>query len=839
MKIRTPLLFAAGLLVVIGVFSDARLALAQTQHACPIPAGVTPPGDPSVTAQQVEDGSATLQEFALAVRDQHRALSRQIPTFEGEAYFGCLIRQDGSPYRSGSTFLVSLAADRVLVHSKAMALSGRKLNRRIYGTIFQALGARRFTDLIAAANSDGRSFNVPGIPGASGYATVYMSPGLGIPVVLLAGFDLNSSHLVSDPADDVAPAVTARDVVDRETLKAFVTEAGNYLLELGKAGGRNAIWQAKDAMRAPNGPWRHGSVYLYVLDLSSNLIMFHGAFPDRYEFRPLIATAREVRDAVTGELVLPQIIEAAKSSPEGGFVQYYFDDPADNNDSADIPKVGYARVFTGPFREPGERVSQGEFIVGSGFYRSSTVEAAARQNEAVKSVLPQVMRAMTASTVDAVSGRIRQATAGAAPAREFRLGGASTLSDALLSNGQALGSGSFDHGRLLEGSSFILPLDGAETGSSGPFRKLTFWGSGDYRNFSGGTGKTLTYDGDVVSANLGVDTRLSADMLAGMAVAWARGTADYRDSSLTGRSRTTLTSINPYVGRLTPGGMNLWATAGYGWGEVEVDDPAAATQVSELTQRTFAAGVSGPLAAGDQLIEGGTTSLRLKGETAFTWADIKGGGSLETMNLKASRQRLMFEGLHVNKLASGATLATTFEAGMRYDGGDGDTGHGMEIGAGLRYANPATGLTVEGRGRTVPLHSGDYREWGVSGLVQYDPGVAGMGLALSLQPAWGQTASGVQRLWDTGLTGRGVSADQAGGRVNARVAYGMGAMLGGHGVLTPYTDVSLSEEGARRLSMGGQFNLGSSVRVSLEGVHSRLVRGPTSHSVTLRGSLNW
>ena len=836
MKTRTSLLFVVGLLVVAGVFSDARLALAQTQQACPLPAGLTPLAAPPVTAQQVEDQSATLEEFALAVRDQHRALSREIATFEGEAYFGCLIRQEGSPYRSGSTFLVSLAADRVVVHSKAMALSGRRLNPLIYGTILRALGARRFTDLIAAANSDGSSFSVPGIPGASGYATVYMSPGLGIPVVLLAGFDLDSSHLVSEPADGVAPAVTARDVVDPETLKAFVTGAGHYFLELAKTGGRNAVWKAKHAMRDPNGPWRHGSVYLYVLDLSSNLTMFHGAFPDRYELLPLEAP---VRDAVTGELVLPQVIEAAKSSPEGGFVQYFFDDPDDDTDSADIPKVGYARVFTGPFREPGERFSRGEFIIGSGFYPSSPEVVAARQNNAVESVLPQVMRAMTASTVDAVSGRIQQATAGTPPAKGVSLGGASTLSHALLANGQALENGTFDLGRLLADSSFTLPLNAADTGGSGPFGNLTLWGSGDYRNFSGGNSKTLTYDGNVVSAHVGADARLGADLLAGMAVAWARGMVDYEDFSLTGESTTTLTSINPYLGWQAPSGLNLWATAGYGWGEVEIDDPAADAQASDLTQRMVAAGVNGPLASSDQLVEGGATSLRLKGETAFTWADVEGAGTIEAVNLNASRQRLMLEGRHVQTLASGATLTPSVEMGMRHDGGDGDTGLSLEIGGGLRYADPATGLTVEGRGRTVPVHGGDSREWGVSWLVRFDPGAAGLGLSFSVQPAWGQTASGVQRLWETDMIGGAAPGNQASGRVSARVAYGIGTTWGGRGVLTPYTDVSLSGEGARRLSLGGQFNIGSSVGMSLEGVHSRPVRGLTSHGVMLRGSLNW
>ena len=105
---------------------------------------------------------------------------------------------------------------------------------------------------------------------------------------------------------------------------------------------------------------------------------------------------------------------------------------------------------------------------------------------------------------------------------------------------------------------------------------------------------------------------------------------DYTDSyTLTGELATNVTSVNPYVGWQAPGGMNLWATAGYGWGEVEIDDESAAMQASDLTQKLVAAGVSGDLVSSDELIGGGTTNLRLKGETAFTWADVDGSGNLE------------------------------------------------------------------------------------------------------------------------------------------------------------------------------------------------------------------
>ena len=174
---------------------------------------------------------------------------------------------------------------------------------------------------------------------------------------------------------------------------------------------------------------------------------------------------------------------------------------------------------------------------------------AAGRNAVVKSVLPQVMRAMTAGTVDAVSGRIRQATSGAPPAKGFSLGGASTLPDALLAHGRALANDSFDPGRLLEGSSFTLPLNAAAEGRSGLIGNLAFWGSGDYRNLAGGNARTVDYDGNVVSANLGVDTRLGENLLVGVSAGWARGTVDYTDSNaVTGELATTVTSVNPYVG---------------------------------------------------------------------------------------------------------------------------------------------------------------------------------------------------------------------------------------------------------------------------------------------------
>ena len=384
-------LFVAGLLVLVPVLSDFHHALAQ-QGCPPLPDG-TPSPDLRVTAQQVEEGGASLNEFVLAARDGYDALAEKFPTLEAVARFGCLIRQDASHSPSRSTYVVVLTLDgRVFVHPKDMSLSGRQLDFPIYGEILSGLGVSS-TDLSGLTSSDPAvldqagasilgvllrqpdgSFDAttavpsvrPGIPGVSGHAAAVFPAVQGAPPLLLVGgFDLNESHVIHEEIDYGDPAITAKDVVDRETLKAFVAEAIRFIVDSLSNVDPHVLSKMRIALRDPKGPWRHGSAYLYVLDRNSNIILSHGAFPDRFELRPLVAT---VRDAVTGKLILPQVIEAAGSGPEGGFVEYYFDDPTDDSDSADIPKLGYSREFTGQIQRTDGVVVPVNITVGSGFY---------------------------------------------------------------------------------------------------------------------------------------------------------------------------------------------------------------------------------------------------------------------------------------------------------------------------------------------------------------------------------------------------------------------------------------------------------------------------------------
>ena len=385
-----------------------------------------------MTAEQVEDGSASLRDFALVMRDLSRDAS-QGATGTGQLYSsGCLLRQEGGPYRFGSTYLVQLTpTGRVRLHGKDMTLSGRLLKPRIYLQILSSLGvpvtvlanlvspdpdtvAQAQAAVIATLSQEpDTAFDAtvssamgPGIPGAAGYASVY-STGRGTSgrpalIIQLAGFDLNASHLVEETIDYGDPAITAKEVVDRETLKAFVTEAAKYFRRLRETGGPGALLKAKVALRDPNGPWRHGNVYLYIVDSISNIIVFHGAFPDRFELRPPGIS----RDVVTGELIADQIDDAAASGPEGGFWQYHFDNPTDDTDSADIPKVGYAFTSAGQLPRADGSFLPTSYIFGSGFYRIPGDVSAAplMETEVEATVLGDAVEGLTVEFSRAIAG---------------------------------------------------------------------------------------------------------------------------------------------------------------------------------------------------------------------------------------------------------------------------------------------------------------------------------------------------------------------------------------------------------------------------------------------------
>ncbi len=213
-------------------------------------------------------------------------------------------------------------------------------------------------DLIAAAEMGGghvESFwDAPAQKGDQdtakiAYATSFVGRGYGNTIILIGGFFQNVSGIEPPGHDDSLiphPEVTAADVTDRESLKAFVRGAvGGYVTAL-REHGTGRYSEILNAFRAEGGDWRHEHIYLFIYNTNGDVV-FHGAD------RSLEARNQLDLEDVNGVRFVQLLIEAAQAG--GGFVEYHYDDPVLTGDE-DIgsPKLSYAESFVARlFSAPG------------------------------------------------------------------------------------------------------------------------------------------------------------------------------------------------------------------------------------------------------------------------------------------------------------------------------------------------------------------------------------------------------------------------------------------------------------------------------------------------------
>ena len=405
-----------------------------------------------------------------------------------------------------------------------------------------------------------------------------------------------------------------------------------------------------------------------------------------------------------------------------------------------------------------------------------------------------------------------------------------------------LGSRTVTGRELALGSAFSLTGETADGGTAG------FWGRAAVSGFDGREGE-LILDGEVTTGLVGADYGRGRWLL-GLIASHSRGQGSYRGSSA-GTVSSTLTGVHPWARYALSDRLSVWGAAGYGQGTLTLDPEGegAGKQAmqADLSFAMAAAGARGELLEppGDD----GGPALALVSDAMFVRTESERTRGLAAASADVTRLRLALDGSWRFVLAGDAALTPSLELGVRHDGGDAETGFGVDIGGGLAFADPKRGLTFDVSARTLVAHEASgFRERGITAALTFDPRPStDRGLTMSLRQTLGAASTGGADalMGRETLTGLGANDNGGARRLELTAGYGI-AMFGDRFTGTPEIGVGLSDTGRDyslgwRLVRGGSGSDGGSLELSFEARRRESANDdtPPEHEVGLRLTARW
>ena len=343
-------------------------------------------------------------------------------------------------------------------------------------------------------------------------------------------------------------------------------------------------------------------------------------------------------------------------------------------------------------------------------------------------------------------------------------------------------------------TSFALSSETAQDGL------VSLWMRGAVSRFDGEDGG-VALDGEATSALLGADYA-EERWDAGLVLSVSRGTGDYRGVD-SGRTEASLTGLYPW-GRYALGERtSLWGVAGYGAGDLTVKPQVGPAMNTDIDLALAALGVQSTLlasgAAGGPGLEAVSDLLvvRTHSQAVEGMAASRADATRLRVGLRGSWAFLYGTGRGGAGTGAGA-VEPSLEMGLRHDGGDAETGLGVELGGGLAWSDASLGLTGQVQAQGLVSHSdGAFRAESVSGALRWDPRPSSaIGPSLSLRSSLGASSSGAMAILFESTTPEAVRARGDAPlepSLEAALGYGLPA-FGGRLVGVPEIGLGLSDD---------------------------------------------
>ena len=373
-------------------------------------------------------------------------------------------------------------------------------------------------------------------------------------------------------------------------------------------------------------------------------------------------------------------------------------------------------------------------------------------------------------------------------------------------------------------SSFTATEDKDTSGGS-----LAFWGQASQSNFDGTEG-TFSLDGEATTLMSGTDYA-RGQWLLGIALMQSKGKGGYRDTDTvkqvdlpeckekdndtlsdkakevlcngailkgSGDVEATLTAAVPYASFDATERLKVWGALGLGTGDVTLKPNTGGKLSSDISWTMAAGGMRG-----DVISQGSGFSLAIKSDVLWARTTSDKTNQLAASDSTVTRLRFGLEGAWTMALDGNGTVTPKLEAGMRHDGGDAESGFGVELGGSVVWTDPTLGMSLDVSGRTLVTHDDDdLKDSGFAASLIWDPkpqSARGASFTVNLDRG-AQAKGGMDALFTPQTIDRRSGTTATSGRWRAQAAYGVAAP-GGRYVSSPYMGLGLGA-GTREYTLG-------------------------------------
>ena len=475
-------------------------------------------------------------------------------------------------------------------------------------------------------------------------------------------------------------------------------------------------------------------------------------------------------------------------------------------------------------------------------------ERGSLEEELEKEIVTNVVREITSSTVAALSGRISTVIAGSIS------GAMSHNDDEFMSILKRLVNHERDKDledsvgsleQALDGASFAYsPAGSLSSSHSGGAAEggIAIWGSADYTRLSSGGNSALSWDGSLFAFHLGSDTMLDSGMLVGVSLGLSRGSFNYSNAGTQNSSGTLkprMVMLSPYIGWSVTDEFDAWASLGFGRGRIDYND-SVQDNFSNKTELL-------------QLVAGGRYALRTIGDDSESPVTLSVKSEIWGSNLKIAPRaagqtgsKIKTQGLRVALEASqkcamspDSCMIPSVELGFRWDGGDGETGAGAELGGGVKYSDFKSGITASVNLRYLIAHKSDNKVWGVGAMLRRQPVSGSAGMTYNASISTGRANSEASSsFWERSVSSTSNLAEgktETTSRFDSEIGYGV---YGSNGLVTPYIGLGI-QESTRDYRVGTRFSTDSTLELQLEFEHHESDVKSSDNRVVLKTTLDW